>query len=159
MAANQELGVVKIWIDADACPRAIKDVVIRAAERLKIPTTFVANSYQTLPRSAILSFVQVPKGFDVADSYVLAHCEEGDVVVTQDIPLAAELVAKKVHALNPRGEHYTESNIRERLNMRDFMDSMRGAGMATGGPPPFHEGDVKLFANSFDRLLTKLTRK
>jgi uncharacterized protein YaiI (UPF0178 family) len=159
MAANQELCVVKIWIDADACPRAIKDVVIRAAERLKIPTTFVANSYQTLPRSAILSFVQVPKGFDVADSYVLAHCEEGDVVVTQDIPLAAELVAKKVHALNPRGEHYTENNIRERLNMRDFMDSMRGAGMATGGPPPFHEGDVKLFSNSFDRLLTKVTRK
>lgn len=147
---------MKIWIDADACPRAIKDVVIRAAERLKIPTCFVANSFQQLPRSSILSFVQVPKGFDVADNYVLAHCEAGDVVVTQDIPLAAELVAKNVHALNPRGEHYTESNIRERLNMRDFMDSMRGSGMVTGGPAPFNEQDVRLFANSFDRLLTKL---
>jgi len=147
---------MKIWIDADACPRAIKDIVIRAAERLKISTCFVANSSQQLPRSVFLQFVQVPKGFDVADSYVLAHCEAGDVVVTQDIPLAAELVAKSVHALNPRGEHYTESNIRERLNVRDFMDSMRGAGVVTGGPPPFNEQDVRAFSNSFDRLLTKL---
>jgi uncharacterized protein YaiI (UPF0178 family) len=150
---------MKLWIDADACPRAIKEVIIRAAERLRIPTVFVANSFQQLPRSAVLSFVQVPKGFDVADSYVLANCEEGDVCVTQDIPLAAELVAKKVHALNPRGEHYTESNVRERLNMRDFMDSMRGAGMVTGGPPPLNAQDVQLFANSFDRLLTKLVTK
>ncbi len=147
---------MKIWIDADACPRPIREVVIRAAERLKIPTCFVANSFQQLPRSTVLSFVQVPKGFDVADSYVLAHCEPGDVVVTQDIPLAAELVAMKVHALNPRGEHYTESNVRERLNLRDFLDTMRGSGMVTGGPPPFNEQDVRSFSNSFDRLLTQL---
>lgn len=147
---------MKIWIDADACPRPIKDVIIRAAERLRQPTCFVANSFQQLPNSSVLSFVQVPKGFDVADSYVLAHCSSGDVCVTQDIPLAAELVALGIHAINPRGEHYTASNIRERLNMRDFMDGMRGAGFTTGGPAPLSDQDVRTFANSFDRLLTKL---
>ncbi|MFY7930270.1 MAG: YaiI/YqxD family protein, partial [Oligoflexus sp.] len=98
------------------------------------------------------------KGQDVADSYIVAHAQLGDLVITQDIPLAAELVAKNIHAINPRGELYTPANVRERLNMRDFMDGMRGAGLVTGGPPPFNEKDKQLFANSLDRLLTKLNR-
>ncbi len=150
---------MRIWIDADACPRAIKDVILRAGERLKVRMTFVANSSQTLPRSALVDSVHVAKGSDIADAHILAEARPGDLVITQDIPLAAELVAANVHAINPRGELYTEANIRERLNMRDFMDQMRGAGLSSGGPPPLNEKDKQLFANSLDRLLTRLAPK
>lgn len=149
---------MEIWVDADACPRIVKEVILRAAQRLKVPTTFVANSPQHLPRQDLLNFVQVEKGQDVADSYIVAKAKPGDLVITQDIPLAAELIALRIHAINPRGELYTESNVRERLNMRDFMDQMRGAGLASGGPPPLNDRDRQLFANSLDRLLTKLLR-
>ena len=145
-----------IWVDADACPRMIKDVILRAAQRLQVPVTFVANSPQQLPRQNLVSFVQVEKGSDVADSYIVAHAKPGDLVITQDIPLAAELIALEIHAINPRGELYTPSNVRERLNLRDFMDQMRGAGLSSGGPPPLNEKDKQLFANSLDRLLRKL---
>lgn len=150
---------MEIWVDADACPRTIKDVILRSAQRQKIQTTFVANAPQTLPRQDLIQFVQVEKGQDVADSYILAHAKRGDLVITQDIPLAAELVALDIHAINPRGELYTASNIRERLSMRDFMDQMRGAGLSSGGPPPLNERDKQLFSNSLDRLLTKLLRE
>ncbi len=147
-----------IWVDSDACPRIIKEVIQRAAQRLSIPTTFVANQVQQLPKLPIFRFIQVDKGQDVADMYILKEAKQGDLVITQDIPLAAELVAAGIHAINPRGELYTPENIRERLNLRDFMDQMRGAGLASGGPPPLNEKDKQLFANSLDRLLTKLTR-
>ncbi len=147
-----------MWVDSDACPRIIKEVIQRAAQRLNIPTTFVANQGQQLPRLPIFRFVQVEKGQDVADMYIIKEARKGDLVITQDIPLAAELVAAGIHAINPRGELYTESNVRERLNLRDFMDQMRGAGYVTGGPPPLNEKDKQLFANSLDRLLTKLLR-
>lgn len=149
---------MEIWVDSDACPRAIKEIALKAAQRLKLTITFVANQAQHLPRADTVRFVQVDKGQDVADSYIVAHAQLGDLVITQDIPLAAELVAKNIHAINPRGELYTPANVRERLNMRDFMDGMRGAGLVTGGPPPFNEKDKQLFANSLDRLLTKLNR-
>lgn len=150
---------MRIWVDADACPKIIKEVILKAGERLKIRMTFVANQGQSLPRSNLVDFVQVEKGSDVADAYILAQAKPGDLVITQDIPLAAELVAAQIHTINPRGELYTEANIRERLNMRDFMDQMRGAGLASGGPPPLNDKDKQLFANSLDRLLTRLTRQ
>jgi uncharacterized protein YaiI (UPF0178 family) len=137
----------------------IKEVIQRAAQRLNIPTTFVANQVQQLPKLPIFRFVQVDKGQDVADMYILKEARLGDLVITQDIPLAAELVGAGIHAINPRGELYTPDNVRERLNLRDFMDQMRGAGMVTGGPPPLQEKDKQLFANSLDRLLTKLMRE
>jgi len=148
-----------LWIDSDACPRVIKEIILKASERLQVPITFVANQSQAMPRSQLVSFVQVEKGADVADSYIIANAKLGDLVVTQDIPLAAELVGAGIHAINPRGELYTIDNVRERLNMRDFMDNMRGAGLATGGPPPLNERDKQIFANSLDRLLTRLLRK
>lgn len=147
---------MQIWVDADACPRIIKDIILRAAARLEMEVTFVANSPQNLPRQNSVHFVQVEKGMDVADSYIIAQAKAGDLVITQDIPLAAELVAQAIHAINPRGELYTDSNIRERLNMRDFMDQMRGAGLSSGGPPPINDKDKQLFANSLDRILRKL---
>ena len=148
-----------IWVDSDACPRMIKEVIQRAAQRLNIPTTFVANQVQQLPKLPIFRFVQVDKGQDVADMYILKEARLGDLVITQDIPLAAELVGAGIHAIYPRGELYAPDNVRERLNLRDFMDQMRGAGMVTGGPPPLQEKDKQLFANSLDRLLTKLMRE
>lgn len=148
-----------LWIDSDACPRVIKDIILKASERLQVPITFVANQSQAMPRSPLNSFVQVDKGADVADSYIIANAKVGDLVVTQDIPLAAELVGAGIHAINPRGELYTTDNIRERLNMRDFMDNMRGAGLATGGPAPINDRDKQIFANSLDRLLTRLLRR
>lgn len=147
---------MQIWVDADACPKPIKAIIIKAAERLKLPVCFVANRYQQLPRSSLVRMVQVDYGADVADSYILAHASSGDLVVTQDIPLAAELIEANIHAMNPRGELYTADNVRERLGIRDFAESLRGAGVHTGGPPPLNERDKQSFANSFDRLLTKL---
>lgn len=147
---------MKIWIDADACPRPVKEIVFRAAERRAIETTLVANHALRTPPSQYIRAVQVPSGFDVADNYIVHHCEAGDLVVTADIPLAAELVAKGVAALNPRGELYTESNIRERLNMRDFMEEMRSSGLVQGGPAAFGNKEKQAFANALDRLLAQL---
>lgn len=146
---------MRIWVDADACPAVIKEILFRAAERTGVPLTLVANHPMRIPRSPLIAFVQVPSGFDAADNEIVRRMEEGDIVVTQDIPLAAEVVAKGAAALSPRGELYDEDNIRARLSMRDFMESLRAAGVETGGPATLNQGDRQAFANQLDRLLTR----
>lgn len=149
---------MKIWIDADACPRVIKDILFRASERTKTPLKVVANSSIWVPRSPLVEFVLVGKGLDVADTHIATECEAGDVVVTADIPLAALVVPKGAHALNPRGELYTPENIAERLSVRNFLQGMRDAGETTGGPASFHDRDKQKFANALDTLLRKAGR-
>lgn len=144
-----------IWIDADACPKVVKDILFRAAQRTQTPLTLVANQYIPKPTSPLIKAVQVGQGFDVADNYIVEHSQAGDLVVTADIPLAAELVNKSVLALNPRGELYTEDNIRQRLAMRNFMEEMRSTGQVSGGPPPLNQSDRQTFANALDRLLAQ----
>lgn len=146
---------MKIWVDADACPAVIKDILFRAADRAKIETILIANHFLKMPPSKFISFVQVSSGFDVADNEIVKRCSAHDLVITADIPLAAEVVEKGCLALNPRGELYTESNIRQRLNMRDFMDTLRSSGIQTGGVPPISQGDRQAFANNLDKLLAK----
>ncbi|MFQ3229118.1 YaiI/YqxD family protein [Reinekea sp.] len=147
---------MKIWVDADACPLPIKEIIIRAANRKKIHTTFVANHNIQVPNSPFLHTLQVSQGFDVADDEIVLRSEAGDLVMTQDIPLASELIAKGCHAINPRGERWSKENIGARLNMRDFMETMRSSGVQSGGPAPFNKRDANEFANALDRLLAKL---
>ena len=142
-----------IWVDADACPGVIKDILFRDAERTKHSLTLVANQYLRVPASPLIRMVQVPGGFDEADKYIAARVQPGDLVITADIPLAADIVAKAAHALSPRGQLYDRENIRELLNMRDFMDTLRGTGVQTGGPAAFSTADRQAFANQLDRLL------
>lgn len=146
---------MKIWVDADACPVVIKEILFRAAERTKTVTTLLANHYLKVPPSKVISFVQVSAGFDVADNEIVKRAEPNDLVITADIPLAAEVVEKGCLALNPRGELYTESNIRQRLNMRDFMDTLRSSGIETGGASPISQADRQAFANNLDKLLAQ----
>jgi len=146
---------MKIWVDADACPVVIKEILFRAAERTKTVTTLLANHYLKVPPSKVISFVQVSAGFDVADNEIVKRAEPNDLVITADIPLAAEVVEKGCLALNPRGELYTESNIRQRLNMRDFMDTLRSSGIETGGAPPISQADRHAFANNLDKVLAQ----
>ena len=146
---------MKIWVDADACPVVIKDILFRAAERAEIETILVANHYLKIPPSKFISFLQVSSGFDVADDEIVNRAEAHDLVITADIPLAAEAVEKGCLALNPRGELYTESNIKQRLNMRDFMDTLRSSGIQTGGVPAISQADRQAFANNLDKLLAK----
>ena len=143
----------RIWVDADACPRVIKDILFRAADRAEIQMILVANQAISVPGSRFIRSVQVSGGFDVADNYIVGRCEAGDLVVTADIPLAAEIVGKGGLALNPRGEMYTAENVRQRLNMRDFMETLRGSGLASGGPPPISQQERQAFANQLDRFL------
>ena len=145
-----------IWVDADACPGAVKEILFRAAERVGVPLTLVANQPLRAPPSPLIRSVQVARGFDAADGYIVQHLEPGDLVITADIPLAADAIAKGAHAIDPRGDRYTPDNIRERLVMRDFMEQMRSTGQATGGPPPFGPSERQAFANALDRLLTSL---
>jgi uncharacterized protein YaiI (UPF0178 family) len=149
--------VPKVWIDADGCPRDVKELVQRAARKRGFPLTFVANRAMALQVKANnITSVQVEAGMDVADSYLVAHAQPGDLVVTSDIPLAAELVEKGVEALNPRGEIYTAANVREHLSLRDFFTEARASGIiGGGGPPPYGEKDKLSFANALDRWLTK----
>jgi len=149
-------GAQTVWVDADACPKVIKEILFRAADRTGITLILVANQPMQTPPSRHIRSVQVGSGFDVADNYIVQHAEPGDLAITADIPLAAELVAKGCMALNPRGELYTENNIRQRLNMRDFMDSMRSSGLQSGGPPPLNQSDRQAFANQLDRLLARM---
>jgi uncharacterized protein YaiI (UPF0178 family) len=149
---------MKIWVDADACPRAVKDILYRAAERLRIELVLVANQPIAVPRSALISRRTVERTLDAADRAIAGWAEPGDLVVTHDIPLAAELVAKGITALNPRGELYTAENVRQQLSMRDFMDSLRGAGVDTGGPSAYDARDARAFANQLDRLLARVAR-
>ncbi len=150
---------MKIWVDADACPAVIKDILFRAAERTTVALTLVANHPMRIPASCNIQFLKVPPGLDVADNEIVKRLSTGDLVITSDIPLAAEVVAKGGHALNPRGELYTEDNIRARLNMRDFMDTLRASGIETGGPPVLNKRDRQTFANNLDKLLTKHIQK
>lgn len=143
----------QIWVDGDACPGVIKEIIFRAAERAKVQATLVANQWLRVPASRYIRAMQVEGGFDVADSAIVARVQVGDLVVTQDIPLAARVLAKGGIALNPRGELYTADNIAERLSMRNFMEELRGAGVQTGGPPVFHARDRQAFANELDRWL------
>lgn len=144
-----------IWVDADACPKVIKDILCRAAERVKIPLTFVANQYISTPPSTVISSIQVPSGFDVADNEIVQRAKPGDLVITQDIPLASEIMDNGVEALHPRGEMYSKETIRQRLNMRDFMDTLRSSGVHTGGPSAMGNQEKQAFANQLDRWVTR----
>lgn len=149
---------MQIWVDADACPKVIKEVLYRAAERAQVSLTLIANHALSVPPSPYIRAVQVASGFDVADNLIVQRIEPGDLVVTADIPLAAEVIDKGGHALNPRGELYTRDIIRQRLVMRDLMDQLRGSGIQTGGPPPLSQRERKDFADALDRLLAKRPR-
>jgi uncharacterized protein YaiI (UPF0178 family) len=146
---------MRIWVDADACPVAIKDIITRAANRKKIETTFVANHLIKLPNSPYLKSIQVAQGFDVADNEIVQRADQGDLVITQDIPLAAELIEKGCMAMNPRGERWTKDTIGQRLNMRDFMETLRSSGIQSGGPSALGQQDKMQFANQLDRILAK----
>jgi len=145
-----------IWVDADACPAAVKDILFRAAERKGIAMTLVANQLLRVPASRFIRAIQVPGGFDVADNEIARRLGSGDLVITADIPLAAEVIARGGQALNPRGELYSPETIRERLAVRDFLDQMRASGVQTGGPGPLNQADRKRFADQLDRLLARL---
>lgn len=144
---------MKIWVDADACPKPVKEILFRAANRVEIELTLVANQPLSTPKSRFINSIQVPAGFDVADNKIVQDLSAGDLVITADIPLASEVIEKGGHALNPRGEMYTVDNIRERLSMRDFMDTLRSSGIQTGGPAALSQTDRQAFANQLDRFL------
>ena len=146
---------MQIWVDADACPNTIKDILFRVANRAQLPLILVANQLLRTPPSAYIRSIQVPSGFDIADNYIAQHVSAGDVVITADIPLAAEVVAKQAHAINPRGELYTSDTVRQRLVMRDLMDELRGSGVQTKGPASLNQRDIREFANALDRLLAQ----
>jgi len=146
---------MKIWVDADACPVVIKEILFRAAERTGIEMTLVANQFIRVPAARNITMLQVGSGFDVADNEIVKRLAEGDLVITSDIPLAADAIEKGGHALSPRGELHTVDNIRARLSVRDFMDTLRASGVNTGGPPSLSQNDRKAFADHLDRLLTK----
>jgi uncharacterized protein YaiI (UPF0178 family) len=149
---------MKIWVDADACPKVIKEILYRAAERTRTELVLVANQALTVPRSALISSRIVEPGLDSADKAIIGWAEPGDLVVTADIPLAAAVVDKGVTAIDPRGELYTSENVRQQLSLRDFMTELRGVGVQTGGPPAFDQRDRQAFANQLDRLLARVAR-
>lgn len=146
---------MKIWVDADACPVVIKEILYRAAERAKIKTTLVANKLLRTPPSPYLHAIQVEAGFDVADNRIVQELAAGDLVITADIPLAYEVIEGNAHALNPRGEFYSKENIQERLTMRNFMEELRASGVESSGPSAFSVADRKAFAAQLDRFITQ----
>ena len=147
---------MRIWVDADACPGVIKEIIFRAAERRQIETILVANQMLRTPPSRFIRAIQVPRGFDVADAHIVEQVAAGDLVVTADIPLAALVIERDAHALNPRGDLYTTATIKERLSMRNFMEELRSAGVETGGPNAFSQADRQAFANQLDRFLARI---
>lgn len=147
-----------VWVDADACPRPVKEILFKAAGRRKVDVILVANASMAVPRSPRVRSLTVPHGFDAADDYIADHAVPGDLVITQDIPLAAILVEQKVAVIDPRGSELDAGNIRERLSMRNFREEMRGAGVQTGGPSAFGDREKQAFANGFDRVLTRLVQ-
>ena len=147
-----------IWVDADSCPAVIRDILFRAAERSKTPLTLVANKHLRTPPSPYIRALQVPRGIDVADSHIVCELAPGDLVITADIPLASDVLAKGGHALNPRGESYTPENIQERLALRNYLDELRGAGEHTGGRAALANTDRKRFADQLDRFLARRKR-
>jgi len=144
---------MKIWVDADACPQVIKKILFKAAERTKTELTLIANQYIQTPPSRLIKSIQVPQGFDIADNEIVKRVAVGDLVITADIPLAAEVIEKGAQALNPRGALYTKDNIKNRLNMRNLMDTLRSTGVDTGGSAPMNQQDRQKFANQLDQLL------
>jgi len=150
---------MQIWIDADACPKVIQSILFRAAERTCTSVILVANKPLRIPPSSHIKTIQVAGGFDVADNYICRELQPGDLVITADIPLAAEVIAKDGHALNPRGEFYSTDNIRERLAVRNLLDELRSSGMVSGGPPALNHSDRQAFANQLDRFLTKYAKQ
>ncbi|MCW9023809.1 MAG: YaiI/YqxD family protein [Gammaproteobacteria bacterium] len=146
---------MKIWVDADACPVVIKEILFKAANRTGTSLTLVANHYVRTPPSPNINSIQVSAGFDVADNEIVKRVEANDLVITGDIPLASEVIDKGAQALNPRGELYTAENIRLRLNMRDFMDTLRSSGIETGGQAAMSQSDRKAFADNLDKLITR----
>ncbi len=142
-----------IWVDADACPNVIKAILCKAAERTQTPLVFVANQSIAVPPSRVIRTLRVEKGFDVADNEIVKQVSAGDLVITSDIPLAADVIAKKALVITSRGESLTTENVRSRLNIRDFMDTMRASGIQSGGPPALSESDKRQFANGLDRYL------
>ncbi len=146
---------MKIWVDADACPVVIKNILFKAADRTKTAVTLVANHHINIPASPNIDFIRVTQGFDVADNEIVKRLNSGDLVVTADIPLAAEVIEKQATALNPRGELYTAENIKSLLSMRDFMDTLRSSGVETGGPSAICQQDRQAFANQLDKFLVK----
>ena len=155
----QDAPLLRLWIDADACPRDIREIVYRASARHKLPVTLVANHHLTTPLNMpLVRAIQVQQGMDVADDWIATEVQPGDLVVTQDIPLAARLVERQALAMSPRGEVFSEQSVRERLSIRDFMTELREQGVMTGGPKAFSERDKRVFAQSFDRELTRQLR-
>ncbi|MGB6006939.1 YaiI/YqxD family protein [Castellaniella sp.] len=150
---------MNIWVDADACPAVIKDILYRAAQRSQRTLTLVANQMLRTPPSPLIRAVQVPRGFDVADAYIVEHASTGDLVITADIPLASEALGKGMLVLSPRGERYTADSISERLSIRDMMEELRSAGVDTGGPATFSQADRRAFANALDQILQKARRE
>lgn len=146
---------MKIWVDADACPNAIKEILFRAAKRTETLLILVANTYLTTPGSRFITTVRVEHGFDRADNYIVQHMAADDLIITADIPLAASVIANKGIAINPRGELYTENNIKQRLGLRDIRETLRGSGVNVGGPSIFSVKEKNSFANALDRILTK----
>ncbi len=149
---------MKIWVDADACPVVIKNILYKAAQRTRLQLTLVANQPMHIPRLKWITLLQVAPGFDVADNEIVKRLDPGDLVVTSDIPLAAQVLEKGGHALNPRGELYSSDNIKERLNMRDFKDTLRASGIDTGGPPALNQKNRNAFAGNLNKLISKYTR-
>lgn len=149
---------MNIWVDADACPGAIKDILFRAARRTGVRLTLIANHSVPIPGDPNIRMLTVSSGFDVADDEIVKRCGTGDLVVTADIPLASEAIEKGAAVVTPRGERYTPETIRQRLNVRDFMETMRASGLQTGGPPPLGNRDRKAFADQLDRWLAGAAR-
>jgi uncharacterized protein YaiI (UPF0178 family) len=149
---------MQIWVDADACPSVIREIIAKAAHNRMITTTFIANHNFSLPKSQFITFYQVPNGFDEADKEIERRVSDGDLVVTADIPLASDVLQRRAFVLTPRGEQYTDQNIRQRLQMRDFMETMRASGEHTGGPSTLGLSERKHFSDQLDRLLTRLQR-
>lgn len=150
---------MQIWVDADACPKVIKEVLFRAADRAQVPTILVANQLIRTPASRFIRAVQVPAGFDVADNHIVQSVESGDLVITADIPLAALVIERGAHALNPRGEFYTPDSIKQRLSMRNFLEELRSSGVNTGGPAAISLKDRQDFANQLDKFLSRHHKK
>lgn len=150
---------MKIWVDADACPSVIKDILFKAADRNAIVVTLVANQQIRIPKSPYITFIRVSSGFDVADNEIVKKLHKDDLVITSDIPLAADVVAKGASALNPRGEMYSEDNIKARLSMRDFMDTLRASGIDTGGPSTLSKRNRQDFANQLDKIIHQHSRR
>jgi len=150
---------MKIWVDADACPGVIKEIIFKAATRTQIYTTLVANHAMRIPPGEYIQFIQVASGFDVADDEIVKHIEKHDLLISSDIPLADEVIEKGATVLSPRGELLTKENIRARLNMRDFLDTLRSSGIDTGGQAAMSQGDRQLFANQLDKILTAALRR